>query len=250
MDGHRAGPAHGAAAKVVERKISRGRYLLAFLITAGIFALGLLLGLVIEGKRIDLITFKDQEQKLDFQSLQLQYQFVDQFTKERNCDGLRNTFDRSLRTLEVTREKVENYRKDATLNTREFDLLKREYTLAQISYWMLYLRAKEVCSLDAAVILYFFAAEEDCRACDEQAVILTWLKHKLDMKLLNFVFDGEYDEYEPIIGLLKERYGVRSYPTIVVNGKAMSGLTEKETILREICPVYTDEEADVCGPYR
>jgi len=234
---------------MVKRKVSKERYFFAFLITAGIFALGLLLGLVIEGKRIDLVVFRDQEQKLDFQSLQLQYQFVDQFSQEKNCEGLLTTFDSSLQSLEFTREKIESYRKDSTFNNKEFDLVKREYTLAQVNYWLLYSNAKETCDLDSSVILYFFADDTICSDCDDQAIVLTWLKHKLGMNLLNFVFDGSYED-EPIMGLMKKIHNVDSYPTIVINGETFTGFTGRKEILSKICPTFDNaSEIDICEPY-
>lgn len=234
---------------MVVRRVSREKYFFAFLITAGIFALGLLLGLVIEAKRVDYVTFSGKEQQLDLTSLQLQYQFVHEFSQEKNCDGLLKTFDSSVRSLETIREKVENYRKDSSFNDRGFDSLKREYTLAQINYWLLYSRGKGVCDIDAATVLYFFADEEHCSNCDEQAVVLTWLKSKLGAKLLNFIFDGEFAEKEPIVGLLKQVYNITGYPTIVVNGETFKGFTDRTTILKEVCPSYKNKSIEVCEPY-
>jgi hypothetical protein len=227
--------------------LSKSKYVLAFLITAGIFSLGLLLGLVIEAKRVDFLTFYYQDQRLDIQSLQLQNQFADQFTSQRDCNGLLKTFDNSLLSLERARERIESYKKDASFNDNEFDLLKREYTLAQISYWLLYIRTKEICGLDSSTILYFFGDETSCADCEDQAVVLTWLKHKLGTKLLNFVFDGTYAEREPIVKLMKSIHNVTSYPTLVINGKTVQGFMGRKEILLELCPLYPELADDVCA---
>ncbi len=230
---------------MVRKALKTSRYIFAFVITAGVFVVGLLLGLFIESERVDFLTFYDQEQRLDIQSLQLQYQFANEFIAQRNCDGLLKTFDNSLLTLERTRERIENYKKDASFNQREFDLLKREYTLAQVSYWLLYTHAKETCALDASTILYFFGDEEACADCEKQAIVLTWLKHKMGSKLLNFIFDGTYEQ-EPVINILKGVYNVTAYPTIVVNGERFSGFVERKDILAELCPLYPSLD-NVCA---
>lgn len=231
---------------MVRPALSKSKYVLAFFITAGIFALGLLLGIVIEAKRVDFLAFYYQDQRLDIQSLQLQYIFADKFIAQRDCGGLLRTFDNSLLSLERARERIENYKRDASFNTREFDLLKREYTLAQVNYWLLYTRAKETCGLDSATILYFFGDETNCDECENQAIVLTWLKHKLGTKLLNFVFDGTYEDREPVVKLLKDIHNVTSYPTLVINGKTFHGFMGRKEILAELCPLYPDLSDDVC----
>ncbi|HLC20161.1 MAG TPA: hypothetical protein VJK72_04535 [Candidatus Nanoarchaeia archaeon] len=230
---------------MVERTVSKKKYIIAFFISIAVFVLGLLLGLFIESERLDYIVFQDQEQQLDLQSLHLHYQFSSDFAEQKNCVDLLRTFDTNLRNLERTRERIENYRRDATVNVREFDLLRREYVLSQVNYWLLYSRAKDLCELPAATVLYFFSDEENCADCEEQAIVLTWLKHTLGSNILTFVFDGEFDQ-EPIIPLLKGVYGIDEYPSIVVDGKVFTGFTSRKKILTQICPQLN---VTACEPY-
>jgi hypothetical protein len=234
---------------MVERKVSKEKYIFAFLVTAGIFALGLLLGLVIEQKRIDYVQFKDQQQTLSFNSLQLQYQFVDQFALNKNCDALSTTFEDNIRSLETTRGRIENYQRESTIKTEDFELLQREYMLAQIRYWLLAKQTKDICGSEFSTVLYFFADEEDCPQCNEQSFVLTYLKQKLGMNLLNFAFDGEY-EAEPMVPLLKKVYGIEEYPAIVINGKTYNGFVDVKTVLKDICPTYKEVSIDLCENYK
>lgn len=232
---------------MVKRKISKEKYVIAFFVTLGIFALGLLLGLVIESQRVEYIQFKDKIQTLDFTSLQLQYQFIDEFSQEKNCEALTSTFDENIKNLEVTRTKIESYQKDSTLNDEEFNLLKREYILAQMRYWFLAKKTKNICGLKHSTILYFFAPSRYCADCDKQSFILTYLKQKFGMGLLNFVFDGYFEE-ESLVVLLKNVYEIEDYPTLIINGEKFEGYTEIKAILQEICPV-SGEEVDICRDY-
>lgn len=229
------------------RKYDKRRYLLAFFITTLIFVFGLMLGLVIEGARTSYIEEFNKKQALDYTSLQLQYQFIDQLGQEKNCEAISKTFDHTVESLENTRQRLENYNQDATINKEDFDALKREYSLAQLRYWLLAKQTKVLCDMELSTILYFYSTKEKCPECEQQAFILTYLKKRFKDRLLNFAFDGEYDK-EPMIKILKDTYKITQFPTIVVNDKRFDGLTQTETILAEICKNYNQTLPD-CAPY-
>ena len=222
---------------MVKRKVSKEKYITAALITGGIFILGLFLGLVIEGKRVSYINEVSREQNLEFSSLQLQYAYIDQLSQENNCQAVSKTFEKNIESLEDTRLRLENFDQDATLNKQDFDLLKREYILAQIRYWLLAERTKDLCGNDAVSILYFFSDEQECQECDNQAFILTFLKKQFREKLLVFSFDSKFSQ-EPLINILKSTYSIDKYPTLIIEGKKYEGITGKDDILREICRHY------------
>ena len=225
------------------RTLSKEKYIVAGAITFGIFLLGLFLGLAIEGKRVNYIESVGRKQNLDFSSLQIQYAFIDQLSQEKNCLAVQKTFEQNINNLESTRIRLENFDRDATLNKNEFDLLKNEYILAQIRYWLLAERTRELCGSDIVNILYFFSDEKECPDCEKQAFVLTYLKKKFKDKLLIFSFDSKF-ESEPMIGLLKITYNVSKYPTLVVGGKPSSGFKDKDSILEEICPYYKEKTED------
>ncbi len=225
------------------RNLSKDKYIIAGAITIGIFLLGLFLGLAIEGKRVNYIESVSRKQNLDFSSLQLQYAFIDQLSQEKNCLAVQKTFEQNINNLESTRIRLENFDRDATLNKNEFDILKNEYILAQIRYWLLGERTRKLCGTDIVNILYFFSDEKECPDCDKQAFVLTYLKKKFKDKLLIFSFDSKF-EPEPMIPLLMSTYNVTKYPTIVIEGKPRSGFKDKDTILREICSYYKEKTED------
>ncbi len=225
------------------RRLSKNNYLFAGAITVGIFLLGLFLGLAIEGKRVNYIESISRKQNLEFSSLQLQYAFIDQLSLEKNCLAVQKTFEQNINNLESTRIRLENFDRDATLNKNELDLLKNEYMLAQIRYWLLAERTRELCGSDIVSVLYFFSDEERCPDCDKQAFVLTYLKKRFKDKLLIFSFDSEFEQ-EQMVPLLKRTYGVSNYPTIVVEGKPKNGFQSKEAILKDICSYYKEKPED------
>ncbi len=222
------------------RNLSKDKYIIAGAITLGIFLLGLFLGLAIEGKRVNYIESVSRKQNLDFSSLQLQYAFIDQLSQEKNCLAVQKTFEQNINNLESTRIRLENFDRDAKLNKDEFDLLKNEYMLAQIRYWLLAQRTKKLCGNDIVNILYFYSDQKECPDCDKQAFVLTYLKKKFKDKLLVFSFDSKF-ESEPMIPLLKKTYNITTFPTIVIEGNPKYGLTDKNTILNVVCGYYKEK---------
>lgn len=225
------------------RKLSKDKYIIAGLITLGIFLLGLFLGLAIEGKRVNYIESVSRKQNLDFSSLQLQYEFINELSQEKNCLAVQKTYEQNINNLESTRIRLENFDKDATLNKKELDILKNEYVLAQIRYWLLAERTRKLCGTDVVTILYFFSDQKQCHDCDTQAFVLTYLKKKFRDKLLIFSFDSQF-EAEPMIPLLKNTYNVTGYPTIVIEGKPKTGFQDKNFILKTICSYYKEKIED------
>ena len=228
------------------REISKEKYLVAALITLGVFFLGLLLGLVIEGRRVSYIEALDREQKLGYESLQLQYAFIDQLSQEKNCDAVSKTFALTVESLESTRIKLETFDKDSSLNKYDFDLLKREYVLAQIRFWLLEKKKKELCGTDSVSVLYFFTDSKACPKCDEQSFILTYLKKRFKDKLLIFSFDSKL-EGEPMINLLKSTYEIYTYPTLIIDGDKYEGFKTKSELLEIICGYYKTDFPECAG---
>src|SRR3989338_1876937 len=171
------------------REVSKGVYLIAFLITLGIFLLGMFLGLVVDAKRVNYIDRVKEEQVQDFNSLQLQYQFLDILGKKENCDAISKGFQEAMLSLENTRVRLETYDKNSQINKKEYELLKRDYTLAQLKYLFLTEKSQQLCPNNQSTILYFFSDEEICPRCNEQAFVLTYLKKVFKDHLLNFAFD-------------------------------------------------------------
>ncbi|MBI3033420.1 hypothetical protein HYY69_08155 [Candidatus Woesearchaeota archaeon] len=235
------------------RTVSKHLYIIAFVITLIIFLMGMFLGLVIDSKRVTYVQTTAKEQVVDFNSLQLQYQYLNTLGEKKDCNALLKTFDHAIKSLEDTRVRLETYDRNSQINKYEYSLLKREYTLAQLNYLFLADKASKLCDEKRSTVLYFFSDEDICPKCNEQAFVLTYLKKLFKDKLLNFAFDERLAEQEGMIAMLKTTYEIYEYPTLVVNGEVISGFSSAETLLAKICPIYKDEhlqdEIPQCNPY-
>lgn len=227
------------------RTISTEKYIVAAIITIGIFLFGLLLGLVIEGKRVSYIESISKQQNLEYNSLQLQYAFMDQLSKEENCEAVLKTFESNIKSLESTRKRLEEFDDNSKINKDNFNSLKREYVLAQVRYWLLARKTKTLCKTEIATILYFYSNDEECPNCGKQAFVLDYLKKLFKDKLLIFSFDAQQQD-EPMIPILKHTYNITKYPALVIEGNRFEGLMDKRMMLNEICGYYKDDEN--CSP--
>ncbi len=219
------------------REIRKRRYVLAGILTAMVFVLGLLLGLVIEGKRVELVQDASEEAKVAISSLQLQYAFIDQLSQVGNCADFMNAFGKNVENLETARIKLSNYQDQATVNRREFELLYRNYITSQVQYLLLSMKAKKLCSSDIVNVQYFFS--EDCKSCDDQSFVLTFLKQKFGQRLFIFGFDASFRK-EPLLDLMVSTYNVTDFPTLVIENTKYVGFMPNGNLTGTICALYGD----------
>ena len=226
---------------MVNRKVNWKKHLLTLFITLIIFVVGILIGLKLSDQRISYTEDVATQQKLEYESLQLQLLYLSE--NKENCDLLFSTLDRNLYDLEQQRLRLEQY--IASSSDVEYDLIKKEYLLTEIRYWMLAKDAKTFCEADFVPILFFYLRNEDCELCSTQGHILTYAKDKLKQKVLIFSLDAASED--PMVKLLKNSFNVTSSPSIVINTELYAGLIKKDLLLQEVCshfastPPYCEE---------
>jgi len=135
----------------------------AFFLTVAIFVMGLLLGLVIEGKRATYAeeSYKTQKENLD--SLQLRFLYLSSLEGKESCPAFSAALSNYIKETENTRERLESYVVDGVAYNSEFALIKREYIISQLNYWILSKKTKKLCDTDFVTVLYFYSRKcPDC----------------------------------------------------------------------------------------
>ena len=222
------------------REINKSRYVVASLITLCIFLLGVMLGLVIEDKRIRVSQEEEKNQQMDLRSIQLQYEYINQLSLENDCQTMQETFEANIENLEEARLKLEEYTKSSKINKDDFNQIKRDYTISQLQYWLFAKKKKQICDSDDVSLLYFFAEDKACKDCNKQSFVLTYLKKIFGADLLIFSINANFTE-EPMINLLLKSYNVTQFPTMMIDNQKVDGLHDKDELLKIICPMYTTE---------
>lgn len=222
----------------VERKISFDKYILAGLITLLIFSLGLALGMVVDDMRKDSTMQANKEQEINYQSLQLQYAFLTNLPNATDsCPTLKVALDKSVSELGESLDTFEDFKENTRINVKDYNLIGRKYLLDNINYWFFAEKAKDLCDINMVSILYFYSLK-DCPVCPDQGVILTYFKKIFDERLLVFPINVDMEKEEPFIKIMRSRYNITNYPSVVVHEKKHEGVVQKAEMSKLICSAY------------
>jgi thiol-disulfide isomerase/thioredoxin len=231
---------------MVKREIPTQRYIIAGVITALIFSLGLLLGFIIDIERLQFATQVATVQEINFKSLQLNSILLDEFqSKKELCTVLQVSLEQVLIDLGHSLDKIEEYKTDSSFNKEEYKLILRNYLLDNIRYWMFAIKGKESCNMDLVTVLYFYS-EESCPICPSQGTLLSYFKKKYGNDLLVFPINTDIKTEEKVIPILMGIFEVDKFPTIVINDRKFEGLVENEDLGKLICASF--KNASKCNP--
>ncbi|MAG61050.1 hypothetical protein CL619_04645 [archaeon] len=226
------------------RKISTDKYVIAGVLTLLIFSLGLCMGVILEEERYNWAEEINQEQDVEYLSLQLQYLFLtnlpnsDGNSSINSCAVLTTSLQESVNDLSDSLAKIVEYEEANSLPDEEFVLLKRRYTLDNIRYWLLTKQATDKCQMDFVTILYFY--NEDCKDCPSQGTVLSYYKAILEDGLLVFPIDQDLSIEEPLVKILLSLYNIDVNPSIVINDEIHSGFVDKENLKILLCDHQDD----------
>lgn len=223
--------------RITNRKI----FVSALFLTVVIFVMGLLLGLVIEGKRVEFIEQADREQKINLESLQLQLLYLSSIEGRESCPAFTTALSDHIKETENTRERLEKYLTEDMAHESGFSLLKREYIISQLNYWVLARKTRDICESDFVSVLYFYSKK--CPDCENQGFILDYLKKLFGDRLLIFALDKEFAD-ENMIKVIAASYNVSWVPTIVIEDKVYQGFQSKDQLLKLVCSEYSDKPSD------
>ncbi|RLE43330.1 hypothetical protein DRJ48_01235 [Candidatus Woesearchaeota archaeon] len=223
---------------MVKRESYKHMYIIAGIITALIFSLGLLLGLVLDYERLQYANRVTKQQEVNFKSLQLNSVLLDEFkSKKELCSILQVSLQQVLTDLGYSLERIEEYEKESDINKEEYELILRNYLLDNIRYWLIARRGMDMCNMDMVTILYFFS-EETCDICPTQGTLLTYYKKKYGNDLLVFPINVDLRKEEKVVPVLMGIFEIDTYPTLVINDKKYEGLVNREELGKLICASF------------
>lgn len=221
------------------REYKKSRYFIVLLLTLAVFVIGVLIGVVISRERATYIQDENRIQRLNYDSLQLQYFYIQNIlSNAKDCSVASKTLEEQISNLALLGDRLEGFIRGTSANVKELNFLKREYTLAELRYWLFLNDVREICNDDNVYILYFYS-NADCDECRTQGVILSFLKDNFRERLLVFALDSDFKD-EPLLSIIKNSFNVTISPTLVINDEKHEGLIEKGKLLNIICSKYKD----------
>jgi hypothetical protein len=214
----------------------------ALILTILIFVLGLLIGMVIDYERLITSGENNNQQELNYNSLQLQYLYLSNLGADENvCPTLKVALEESIKELSYSLEEFDRYSQNTLFQDEEYTLLERKYLQDNLRYWVFSTQLQEACQSDVINILYFYS-DDECAVCANQGTILSYFKQKLEDKLLVFPINTDLAENEQFLKILVTSYNVTTYPTLIVNDEKLEGVQSRAELSRIICEQTNNKE--------
>lgn len=206
------------------RPISFKTYAAAFVISAFLFAIGILTGAFIAQDAANQLASEIGLLESRTSELEVLLLFNPNATTTL-CPFYQSTlteFDRETTEFGVKIDALEHSQGPTNQNVLK---LKREYTLKQVRDYLLSQKINAECGVNTQTMLYFYS--RDCPQCIQQGLVGPPLKRD-HPELLIYALDASLDM--PAVNALMQIHGITKYPTLVLNGEKLQGFHSKEQI--------------------
>ncbi len=213
-------------AEYKERKINVLKFVSVLAITILIFVAGILFGQFLTNVKSNSIKAVDQELLFELQDIQVQAQAAQDFP----C-GSSELFVLGSR-IDDLGAKITNLENQLGKTDERIIALKRPYSLLLIQHYLLIKSRVERCGEKYTLVLFFYSNKpENIEAGERQGYILGYLANKYGYDNVKvYSLDGDLDV--GAIDVLEERYGIKVYPTTVINDKVFVGFHDRDELER------------------
>ncbi len=197
------------------------KYFISFVITAGIFGTVFYISNLLNGKRVTEMLEIQQKITIDLLSSETQFALL----KEASCAQDVS----SMLTTEISRlsERLNYMEEQFGANNKNVINLKMNYSLLLIKDYLLLTELSKKCNYHPVVILYFYEGV-DCEDCRKENYVFSAIREKYpDVRV--YAFDASLEL--SAIRTLLDMYNVSpEYPSMVINGKSVSGFKTVEQV--------------------
>ncbi|QSH39409.1 hypothetical protein JXR01_00125 [Candidatus Kaiserbacteria bacterium] len=200
------------------------KYLLAFLITAFIFATAIIANNFFNTKRIAEIRSIEEGISIDILSLETQFDLL----QEQSCKNISEDSVLS-RELDTLARKLSFAEAQLGADNEEVLRLKRHYSLLEIKDLLLMQKVSEKCALEPIFLLYFYSNEKGtCTDCKRQGYVLTELsKEYPQLRIYSFDYNLDLSAVETLVSLQNVSSDL---PALVINDSLYTGFQSVEDI--------------------
>lgn len=200
------------------------RYLLAFIITLGIFGVIFALSSYISSQRVSEIKGIQDKISLDILSLETQFDLV----REVSCQNVDSTVLSS--EINSLADKLTFAENERGADDEQVIYLKRYYALLQIKDYLLSKRLTEKCDTKTVSVIYLYSNKpETCEKCREQGLVLTYLRENYpELRVYSFDKDLDLSAMKTLLSIYKIN---GSLPALIINDKVYYGFKTKEDVI-------------------
>ena len=216
-------------------------YIIAFVITVGIFSTAIYLSNYLGNKKIDQLKSIQDKIAIDILSSETQFSLLSELSCKNISDSV---FYGELGELSGKLEWSQNN----LGNTEEVSYLKKYYFLLEIKDYLLNKKISERCGSKSAFILYFYTSKENCSLCDDEGIVLSTLRKKYpELRVYSFDYSTELSAVKAMLQIYKIKD--TNLPAFVIDDDVLTGfhgvdelesMLQKSFKLQQIKPTTTD----------
>ncbi len=223
----------------MNKNIDWRKYLIVFLITAGLFVTALYMSNYVSDKKVDQLKSIQDKISIDILSSETQFSLLSELSCK-NVSGsvLSSELDELGRKLDWGQ-----YNLGAT---EEVSYLKKYYSLLQIKDYLLMKKISSSCGVKSAFVLYFYTTAENCSECEKEGLVLTSLRSKYpDLRVYSFDYSVDVSAVRALLAIYKIKD--TELPAVVLDDELLTGfhsIDELEAKVKESFKLQETKPAD------
>lgn len=200
------------------------KYIVVFVVTAGLFFSGFYMNSYINGKKIQELQSIQDKLSVDMLSSETQFSLL----SESSCDDIASsTLSGELSDLA---KKLDYGERTIGATNPDIVALRRYFSLMEIKDYVLTKRFNERCNTKTPILLYFYS-NEVCETCSRQWDNIAALREEHpEIRVYVFEYDSDLSAIKALVSIFKIK---QPLPAMVINGKTYSGfmpLTDLEPL--------------------
>jgi len=213
---------------MAERKISLALYVIAFIVAAAVFSIGVFVGKTIDDAVVNDISgdVSSLSQRLTMTQLLWLLEednpnFCSVYVSElQEVDEQREYLGQLLTVLE---EKKQIYAPET----------KKEYFLLEAQSYLMAKKLSGLCMGEEDVLVLYFYSNQECTLCTEQgtAILMARDESENSNRIRIYSFDGDLGS--PVVDAFMAQYNITEYPSVVINGNVHTGFIAKDELREE-----------------
>ena len=199
----------------MNNQIPWNNYIIAFVITVGIFSTAIYLSNYFGDKKINQLKSIQDKISIDILSSETQFSLLSELSCKNVSDSILSG------ELYDLGGKLEWGQKNLGA-TEEVSYLKKYYSLLQIKDYLLMKKISARCGVKSAFLLYFYTSDNYCSECENQNLVLTVLRDKYaELRVYSFDYNTELSALKAMLNIYKIEN--TKLPTLVIDDEVLTG---------------------------
>lgn len=191
------------------------KYLIVFLITAGLFVSAGYLSNYFSNQKINQLKSIQDNIAINILSSETQFSLL----QESSCKNVSG----SVLSDELSElgNKLE-WEQQNSGATEEVSYLKKYYALLQIKDYLLMKKISASCRVKSAFILYFYTTAENCSECEKESLVLSSLRDKYpELRVYSFDYSTDLSAVKAMLSIYKIKD--TALPALVIDDDVLTG---------------------------